>query len=62
MTTRPLTLLFLLLALGLGGAVLVGCEEQGPAEEAGEQIDDAVDDAGDAVNDAADDTENSLDY
>lgn len=30
-----------------------GCE-QGPLEEAGEEIDDAVDDAGDAIEDATD--------
>jgi len=34
---------------------LSACEEQGPLEEAGEEIDDAVEDAGDAIEDAADD-------
>jgi len=42
----------LLFALG-GGAVLSGCEEQGPAEEAGEEIDEAVEDAGEQIDDAA---------
>lgn len=32
---------------------LAACEE-GPAEDAGEAVDDAVDDAGDAVDDATD--------
>lgn len=53
--TRITSALFaLLFALG-GGAVLTGCENEGPAEEAGENIDDAIDDAGDAIDDAADD-------
>jgi len=61
----------LLFALG-GGAVLTGCEQQGPAEEAGEEIDEAVEDAGeeideaaeeagDAVEDAADEVEEETD-
>lgn len=40
----------LLLALGTV-AFATGCEDQGPAEEAGESIDDAVDDAQDAFDD-----------
>lgn len=36
-----------------GGGMLVGCD-QGPAEETGEEIDDAADDAGDAIDDATD--------
>jgi predicted small lipoprotein YifL len=31
---------------------LSACEEEGPLEEAGEEIDDAVEDAGDAIEDA----------
>lgn len=50
----------LLFALG-GGATLTGCEDQGPAEEAGEEIDEAVEDAGDAVEDAADEAEEETD-
>lgn len=44
--------LVLFMVLG-GGAFLTGCD-QGPAEEAGEEIDDAADDAGDAIEDATD--------
>ena len=60
--TRRITsaLFALLFALG-GGAVLTGCEDQGPAEEAGEEIDEAVEDAGDAVEDAADEIEEETD-
>ena len=46
------TLMLLLLLLALGGVLAVsGCDDQGPAEEAGEEIDDAVDDATDAFED-----------
>lgn len=55
------TLLMLLLTLLLGGGVLVGCEDQGPAEEAGEQIDETAEEAGDAMDDAADEVEESVD-
>lgn len=37
-----------------GGGFLTGCEDQGPAEEAGESIDDTVEDAGDEMEDATD--------
>ncbi|HKL50460.1 MAG TPA: hypothetical protein VJ908_04775 [Wenzhouxiangellaceae bacterium] len=61
----------LLFALG-GGAVLTGCEDQGPAEEAGEEIDEAAaeaedeideaaEEAGDAVEEAADEIEEETD-
>ncbi len=33
---------------------LSACEEQGPLEEAGEEIDDKVEDTGDAIEDATD--------
>lgn len=46
----------LLFALG-GGAVVTGCEEDGPAEEAGEEIDEAAEDAGDAIDDATEEAE-----
>jgi hypothetical protein len=50
----------LLLALG-GGVALTGCEEQGPAEKAGEKIDDAVEDAGDKIDEAGDSVEEAAD-
>lgn len=59
--TRISAALFaLLFALG-GGAVLTGCEEKGPAEKAGEEIDEAVEDAGDAIEDAGDNVEDDTD-
>lgn len=51
-STQPKVWALVLLML-LGGGLITGCE-QGPAEEAGEAIDDAADDAGDAVDDATD--------
>lgn len=39
---------------------LTACEE-GPAEEAGEQIDDAADDVSDGLEDAADEVEDTID-
>jgi predicted small lipoprotein YifL len=33
---------------------LPACEEKGPLEKAGENIEDAADDAGDAIEDATD--------
>ena len=38
--------LLLGLALSLTGAVMVGCDEDGPLEEAGEDIDEAAEDIG----------------
>nr|WP_298415009.1 hypothetical protein [uncultured Halomonas sp.] len=49
--------LAILIALMLGG--VAACEDQGPAEEAGENIDDAVDDAGDSVEEMGDDIQDS---
>ncbi|HLS05298.1 MAG TPA: hypothetical protein VK036_03270 [Wenzhouxiangella sp.] len=36
------------------GAFISGCEQKGPAQEAGESIDDAVEEAGDKLEDAKD--------
>ncbi|MFO7287243.1 MAG: hypothetical protein C0P79_010340 [Gammaproteobacteria bacterium] len=41
--------LLLLSAVFATGAALVGCEE-GPVEEAGEEVDQALDDAADALD------------
>lgn len=42
-----------------GGAFLTACDK-GPAEEAGENIDEAADEAGDAMDDAADKAEDAV--
>lgn len=46
--------LILLLLLGLGTTMLMGCEQEGPMERAGKKVDRAVDDTGDAIDDATD--------
>jgi hypothetical protein len=46
-------LVWAVVLIPLAGA-LAACEDQGPAEEAGETIDDTAEDAGDAVEDATD--------
>lgn len=56
------TLKALMIALILAGSgALAGCQEQGPAEEAGANIDDAVDEAGDSIEQAGDDVEDAVD-
>lgn len=47
-----LTILMLALMMALGSATLAGCDNQGPAEEVGEDIDDAMEDAGDEMEDS----------
>jgi hypothetical protein len=44
------------------GLVTTGCaDNDGPAEEVGESIDEAMDEAGDAIEDAADEVEDAVD-
>jgi len=47
--------LILMGMLAFGTFGLVACDDQGPAEEAGESVDDAWDDASDEAGDAWDD-------
>ncbi|TVP54637.1 MAG: hypothetical protein EA349_11270 [Halomonadaceae bacterium] len=49
--------MILLLAMSTMG--IAACDNQGPAEEAGENIDDAADDTADAWDDTTDDMEDS---
>lgn len=53
---NPMAKLFMTLmtALFLMGGLAACDDNDGPAEEAGEAIDDAVEDTGDAVEDATD--------
>lgn len=46
----------MLAALFVGGLTITlsACEDQGPLEEAGEEIDDSIEDAGDAIEDKTD--------
>lgn len=55
--------MFVLLTVlgGSAAAALSGCEEKGPAEKAGEKVDDALEKAGDKIEDAGDKVEDALD-
>ncbi|MBZ2168100.1 hypothetical protein [Marinobacter sp. F4216] len=46
----------MLAVLFVGGLTITlsACEQQGPLEEAGEEIDDSVEDTGDAIEDKTD--------
>lgn len=44
--------LLMVLLFGLGCGVLAGCEQEGPLERAGEEVDQAAEDAGEAVEEA----------
>jgi hypothetical protein len=55
---------FLLMSVAIlsVGLATTGCQEnEGPMEDLGEEVDDAVDDAGDAIEDAADEVEDATD-
>lgn len=55
---NKLILIFAVVFLSL---ILTGCEEQqGPAERAGESIDQSMEDTGDVMENAADDAEDSI--
>lgn len=50
MLSRALLLTFIIGSLGMVSA----CEQQGPAEEAGEQIDESIEEAGDEIEESTD--------
>ncbi len=55
---NKLILIFAVVFLSL---ILTGCEEQqGPAERAGESIDQTMEDTGDVMENAADDAEDGI--
>lgn len=51
---RIVNLLFVLILTVGALTVVPGCKDDGPAERAGEAVDEAVEDVGDAVEDATD--------
>ncbi len=57
MNAKKTSLLLILLTLALG---LAACSQDGPAEKAGEKIDNAAEDFGDAMEEATDDAGDSL--
>ena len=58
---RDSGLVHVVLSLGLGLVLLVGCEQQGPAQKAGEKIDKAVDGAGKELQKAGEKVGDKLD-
>jgi len=56
-----LTTLFGVIGLSLGSLFVLACEEKGPAEKAGEEIDDKAEDVKDKLEDAGDKIEDKLD-
>jgi hypothetical protein len=53
---KTIAMLFLISLMGLSA-----CQEQGPAERAGESVDEAIEDAGDSIEDAGDAIEDATD-
>jgi hypothetical protein len=51
--------LMIVVGVTFGTLALAACEEEGPAEQTGEAMDDAAEDAGEAVEDAGDATEDA---
>lgn len=49
---NQLAMIAIALLLGASVVSLAACEQDGPAEEAGEQVDETMDEAGDAIEDA----------
>lgn len=49
-----LSRIFLMMFILGGAAMISACENQGPAEEAGEAIDETVEETGDAIEEATD--------
>lgn len=50
----------ILLATLFLGAGVSGCDQDGPMEEAAEEMEDVMDDAGDELEDAADEVEDEI--
>jgi hypothetical protein len=58
---RKGTILSVMVLAGMLGGALTGCEKKGPAERAGEKIDNAAHDVKEGAKDAADKVENAAD-
>lgn len=56
-TTDALRSATIALFLGAISFGIVGCEKEGPLEEAGEAIDEGIEDVGEAAEDAAEEVE-----
>jgi hypothetical protein len=61
MLMNLLKLLLLACLLGFATSGLVGCEEEGPMERAGERADEAVEEVGEEVEEAGEEIEEAVD-
>lgn len=61
MKKTTLTLLFLMLLALFSLGALTGCEDPGPAEQAGQEIDEAAEEAGDKLEELGDEAEEAMD-
>lgn len=61
MKTTARTLFFLMLLALFSAGALTGCEDPGPAEETGQEIDEAVEEAGDELEEMGDEVEEDTD-
>ncbi|HSP57652.1 MAG TPA: hypothetical protein VLO12_05090 [Halomonas sp.] len=57
MKSEMLRKLGLALLIGMLGAGLVACEDEGPAEEAGENIDESMEDTGEEMEEMGEEME-----
>ncbi|WP_168017157.1 hypothetical protein [Halomonas salinarum] len=51
----------IMLLVAMMAVAITGCEEEGPAEQAGEEIDNAMEDTGEAIEDAGESVEEAAD-
>ncbi len=58
---KTLKTLLLMIMFALGSMTLVGCDNDGPMENAGETVDEAVEEMGDAAEEAGDNIEDTMD-
>lgn len=49
----------IMLLVAMMAVVITGCEQEGPAEEAGEKIDNAMEDTGEAIEDAGENVQDA---
>jgi hypothetical protein len=59
MTLQTMQRTFAILTVGLFMGVLGACDEQGPAEEAGEAVDNAAENAGEAMEEAGEEAQDN---
>ncbi len=61
LTDKLMGKLGIMLLVAMMAVAITGCEEEGPAEQAGEKVDNAMEDTGDAIEEAGDNVEEAAD-